>query len=752
MIRIRNDYKYELEGQEDFYNYLNEMGILTDDELDKSNYVDGVIGNVLIENKLFIKDDYFKALHQMIKYQARRTWAGKPILKYMLAIGLNDQYVYVFNAHDFIDEIEAITMKDGSASKGNSSYHTEIQSIDEFNWQSMEGLKKIQDYKNSTELGPLYHVSEKTIVGLAKEVYKTTRMSKTQFLDEEIRYPTILSDRIVPYDKDTNEEFKKIMDLLNTQLMQRELGAFYTPEQYVKISQQYLLNAINNIPHGMDYVVIDRCAGTGNLEDGLPEDVLSHCILNTIEYEESLCLAADFGDKVLSLTQSDALETDILEEARPYVEDPNCVVIVYENPPYSEVAGGADGKYKEAKENGWKNSYICQQAKLDSKMSGKKTNDLANLFIWSAFKYYTTSENDSYIVYSPIKYWKTQHIIDRKLIDGSIMNRKNFHATESAITCIHWQNIPGEDHYKLNVIDENISIELNRISEDSLFSTWYDKRTFEDDIAAVACGCDGDEVGNQTLSISPIANYNKEHEILGYVQLSSNNLDAMSYHFTRLGLYAAHGCFIRSDDFLRFMPMIAVASYDQKWYEKGFVFKTTDGGQEYLNDEEFVRKCLLYVSLAANNKCKSLITSDGKKYRNELCFENNTIAKNKYDEMIDNAKMKAHSHEELNNYYESISAELYLKKAWDSLLNAVKTDDSYGKPEYERLHKEFGEDFTLGFWQIIDDININNDDNAKKKTKKYKKLDTAIKAFKAHLKRFYSEEISEKLFEYELIK
>ena len=238
-VIVRDNYRSELEGQADFYAHMIEQEILTEEEVDFSGYTDGVFGNILLENKCDIKDDYFKALAQMIKYQARRMWAGKTLPKYMLANGINDKMTYVFDSADFIDEIEAVKIDKTSASKGNGTYHTEIQPIDSFNWNTHSGKTKLLNYKNSTEHGPKYHVSINNIIGLSKQAYQLG-MTKTKFLDEEIRYPTFFKDRIYPYDQSTNDEFKKVMDILNTPTMQRELGAFYTPSVYVKKAQEYL--------------------------------------------------------------------------------------------------------------------------------------------------------------------------------------------------------------------------------------------------------------------------------------------------------------------------------------------------------------------------------------------------------------------------------------------------------------------------------------------------------------------------------
>ena len=74
------------------------------------------------------------------------------------------------------------------------------------------------------------------------------------------------------------------MDKLNDKFQKKNLGAFYTPEQYAKKSIELVRQAIKRVPKGNDYIILDRCAGTGNLEKHLSEEELSHCILSTIEY------------------------------------------------------------------------------------------------------------------------------------------------------------------------------------------------------------------------------------------------------------------------------------------------------------------------------------------------------------------------------------------------------------------------------------------------------------------------------------
>ena len=65
---------------------------------------------------------------------------------------------------------------------------------------------------------------------------------------------------------------------MNEKYVQKMEGAFFTPPRYVKISTEYVLNAIRNSKKDGfdDYVIIDRCAGVGNLESQFNEKIYPH--------------------------------------------------------------------------------------------------------------------------------------------------------------------------------------------------------------------------------------------------------------------------------------------------------------------------------------------------------------------------------------------------------------------------------------------------------------------------------------------
>ena len=50
-------------------------------------------------------------------------------------------------------------------------------------------------------------------------------------------------------------------------------------------------------------------------------------------------------------------------------------------------------------------------------------------------------------MYSPIKYWKSLNLVNKKFIDWYGFNRKYFHASDSFISCILWKNIDENNKY-----------------------------------------------------------------------------------------------------------------------------------------------------------------------------------------------------------------------------------------------------------------------------------------------------------------
>ena len=127
---------------------------------------------------------------------------------------------------------------------------------------------------------------------------------------------------------------------------------------------------------------------------------------------------------------------------------------------------------------------------MKKEVKGTASNDLGNAFIWSAFKYYLRQPTDSYIVYSPVKYWKAQHLISKKFLNGFAFNRRHFHTNiDACIMVALWSN---EDDLKttsfdlqaFNIDKEQIKNEGN-IKIERIFNSYsekyFDTRKFIDD-------------------------------------------------------------------------------------------------------------------------------------------------------------------------------------------------------------------------------------------------------------------------------
>ena len=740
-------YLAEIDGQREFY---SRIGI----NPDLSHNTDGVDKGNLYENKLNI-DNINKVLFQAIKYASRIRIRGEKLPANIILNDLNREIVYIFQSSDLLNEIEKVYF--GAASKGNDEFTTNAKHI-EIDYSSSSGLMQLLQFVNSENFIK-YHIDKFNIIGLSQQYYKVNP-DKDSFIkgaNAEIRNPVVLQDRIYPYEKANNLEFEDIMDCLNPGLLQREQGAYYTPKAYVDEMHKLLYQAISEIPEGMDYIIIDRCAGTGNLEEGLPDEILKHCILSTIEFNEYVILNLKYGDKCLVvIPNTDALAYDIIpaehneqgianDYIREKVNDKNCVVILMENPPYSESgSGGSQNTGK--KENAWKQSFVIE--KMREEYRGVVLNDLSNLFIWSGFKYYLKKTYDSYILYSPTKYWRNQNLVNKQFRGGFFCNRQEFHASQcSAIGCIWWKNMDDFETEQitlppLSIIRNNVVKACDDITIKKAYhnlSEAYDKRSFDDDEKGIICERDGLEFIDDGRKKYITPTYNKN--IIAYLMASNFQIDRKDVALTRCGLYKAHGFYLRLDNYLEKLPLFVAATFPyDKWYKTDVYSKTYDGQGNYIKDKEFLKRCLIYTALTPKNKCRSLLGSDKRFYRNELCFDKeDTLAYNSLQEFI-------------NNGYELLEIEESLLKYWNDVVFEIKRTE-----EYKKTIKQYP-NFRFGLWQIMEEINIKIDSGRKNRqgepvlVYKYANLNTAIKTLDTTIKTYYDAYIIPLLFKYELIK
>lgn len=772
----------EADGQADFF---KEFGVDASTALLLNT--DGVHNGNLLEFKVAI-NDVNQVLFQAIKYLARLRVNGHNVPANILLVDLNALTVYKFSTWDYVDEFHQVFTS--AASRDNKGFRAKSKPVVIKDYLSA-GAGQVVDLLKQNEFVPV-HITEECVVAWAERFYREVKGSnKGAFLNNdlskgplgELKDPRHFAGLIHPYPGDSYEEFSHILDRLNDKLKKIELGAFYTPTPYVVKSHELLREAIARVPAGNDYVIIDRCAGTGNLQRGLTEDELSHCIVNTYEQFEYLELLREFGQRVRAvipptykagdpkyglLLNGDALSDRFVlgvpgsdgvrvpNAIQQYLDDPKCTIILFENPPYADAAGVEANVSGKVGSFGWQSSWVKEQMAAEPTISTNGTKplrDLTNLFIWSGFKYYLRQPTDAYVVYSPAKYFKSQGLVDRRFIDGFLFNRKRFHATKDAgVSVIHWENVPEppRDSYPLKVYDidkhgdlvegaihkgfevgvGNITAGLggvpvaNVMRTNSVLSVLFDTRKFPDDEPGIYCETNGREAQRKAITE---AIYNPN--ILGYLRAygtSFENIDLYS-QLTRATAYNGNGFHLRRDAYLSKLPLFAMARTpsEGRFWIRGVVNRNADNGDNFSHDDEFLKACLIFTALAYHNKCLSFTGSDGRDYRNELCLDDGTVA---------TADLAAFS---------LTSQEKDLIEQWRKVrdLAAATKNHVDGRP--------------YGVYQIDQDLNTSKRVQVGRNMTKvfdYPILNGEIKTLKAMTMQYHADAVAPKCWEYGLLK
>lgn len=760
-------YDKELQGQVEFLQkYLPRIDSSLDITDVQRDFSDGVVRGNLLEFKTMI-DNLNVVLSQAIKYLSSMRVKGRPIPANIILISLNNTKAYVYRSDDYLEHIEKVYT--GAASRNNERFVAgdAIEKLDYSNPIEEERLIGILRTENYTKI----HIDENCIVGWALSFYRQyPTATKAEFIGDEtgevriigeIRKPEKFCDYIYPYTGKSNEKFRYLMDRLNDVLHKKNLGAFYTHPLYAEKSLELVRKAIKRVPEGNDYVIIDRCAGTGNLESNMTEEELSHTIVSTYEYYEYKVLMEVFGDKVRHIIPpaeridtfnggmvrgANALSLEYIanETVKQYVDNPQCTIILFENPPYTDPTSIEHQKKNAGKKSSeWKQYDVFKEMKKEVK--GTALNDLGNVFIWSAFKYYLRQPTDSYIVYSPVKYWKAQHLIQKKFLGGFAFNRKHFHTNIAATIMVAlWSNEDDSelDSFEVSAYDINTKNELSYVGElpikkihSSYSMQYYDKRTFPDDMDdGILCEATGlERLSKKTLRCTPTYNEN----IVGYMVAYTSGFDNPDLHSYLMvgGKYDGNGFFMRSDNYLEKLPMFAASryiTYNRAWTERSRIMKSGDGEASYKADlkeghlNQYLLKCLLFTVLEPQNHMREFVGSDERHYKNQLCLDTTngeTLASQALQSL------------EINNNEKS------LFDLWGKILNQAKYTANYNP------------DYNYGLYQIKTELNtFHLDSDTGETIADYPELNGYIETLASHVKDYYLREIVPNLFKYEFLK
>lgn len=767
MANFNIPYKTEREGQMEFFDnygipYIDDASVLVDN-------TDGVYNGNIIEFKLSI-NNLNRVLFQAIKYLSKMRIKGDSVPATILLVDLNSTTVYAYKSEDYRDEIQKVYT--GAASKNNEGFVAGKydQKLDYSNMLESSEVKKLLKGKKvcPDEMYMPVDIDESCIVGWAERYYREKpSASKGDFLGDdtgtavkmtgEIRDPRHFKGLINPYTGKSNEKFKYLMDCLNDRLSKKDLGAFYTPVAYAKKAAELVQIAVDRVPDGNDYIILDRCAGTGNLEAALigltdknGDELIEHCVVSTYEYYEYKVLSERIGDKVRDIippseanvvyengkvANADAMSKEFIENPliKRYVDDDKCTIILFENPPYRDAS--AANKTKESN-SATKQSFVANEmAKKKNSFVNTNTStvrDLTNQFVWSGVEYYLRKPTDSYVLFSPVKWWKSCGIVSLTMSKGFVFNRRLFHASESAITCCLWLNIPDDKTdkikltgYETTCFDSSTEITISKCYK--TLSEYYQKKVYGLE-TVVFCESDGTETKGRRCDGK---SYYSD-EIICYLTPKGFTLDANNNNLVRMTHYNNRGTYVTKRNYLSMLPLFVAKEYPRdKFYEKGegcVYFTTSDGGDTYTHDPEFLKSCLLYTCLSNQNKCLSFNGSDGRYYRNELCFDttNGDTAAS-----VDLAKMTLDADEKV------------LVVLWNNILDEAKKTENYDS----RL--------TYGVYQITKELNTSKTAGTGKNKKTvydYPVLNGYLDTLRTMLKAYYKSHITRKMFKYELLK
>ena len=192
----------------------------------------------------------------------------------------------------------------------------------------------------------IYQIKKRTeFLGVIQNV----PVKDVNFKDNQKAHKTFWNKYARPPRKRERDLMQARRDLLIEPDRRERKGAFFTPHQWVDLSQEYLANALNKDGRNWqeEYYVWDCCAGTGNLLFGLTEkerifaSTLDEADVTYMKTQNNLLPAHVFQFDFLN----DDLQGDkVPEDLRRILQDPEerKKLVIYINPPYAEATGFGD--------------------------------------------------------------------------------------------------------------------------------------------------------------------------------------------------------------------------------------------------------------------------------------------------------------------------------------------------------------------------------------------------------------------------
>ncbi len=200
------------------------------------------------------------------------------------------------------------------------------------------------DYTLRSDLAVVLRGDEYKIL---EQIMQSGKMlfSECTFNDEMRAYRAFWNKYKRPPRQEAIDIILERRDLLIPHDLRQYQGAFFTPPQWVELSQRYLADELGE-DWQQQYYVWDCCAGTGNLLFGLTEPY--RVWASTLDHGDVQVMKNRAADGELNLLEKHIFQFDFLndpfddlpESLRTVIDDPEKRkrLVVYINPPYAEAA------------------------------------------------------------------------------------------------------------------------------------------------------------------------------------------------------------------------------------------------------------------------------------------------------------------------------------------------------------------------------------------------------------------------------
>jgi hypothetical protein len=205
----------------------------------------------------------------------------------------------------------------------------------------------------------------------------------------------------------------KRRDLLVPIDIRERKGSFYTPPIWVKMSQQYLADALGE-NWQRNYYIWDCAAGTGNLLHGLTNS--DNLWASTIDIQDVNVMHDRIDNRMLNLWKSQVFQFDFLNddfsqlppELRNIINDPEKrkKLVIYINPPYAEAS---KMQTMVGREEG---SRAVEQSGMNKKYAEFLKQGNAELFAQFFTRIYFEIPDAILASFSKMKIIQGQHFID----------------------------------------------------------------------------------------------------------------------------------------------------------------------------------------------------------------------------------------------------------------------------------------------------------------------------------------------------